>query len=173
MLNGGVKFSLTNTASLPSGCLSGRCVSSSSWRFLSMATKTTFPPARRGPTWPRNWKNTPRPATTTAATTASTAATEREARQASPTTGETRPRRDTMVRKTLGWTHTTKMFWILNHQSHNNIMLVSFIIYLLPLCKSSSGDIFASIFGFLVEQNVSQRVAAVHRCCIYSMLKEE
>lgn len=52
-------------------------------------------------------------------------------------------------------------------------MLVSFIIYLLPLCKSSSGDIFASIFGFLVEQNVSQRVAAVHRCCIYNTLKEE
>lgn len=129
-------------------CLSGRCVSSSSWRFLSMATKTTFPPAHRGPTWPRNWKNTPRPATTTVATTASMAATEREARQANPTTGEIPPRRDTMVRKILGWTHTTKMFWILNHQSHNNIMLLSFIIYLLPLCKSSSGVLVYGYFCF-------------------------
>lgn len=152
----------TNPASFASGCFPGRCVSSSSWRFLSTASKTTFPPARRGQTWPRSWKNTPRPATTTPATTASTAAMEREARQPSPTTGETPPQRDTMVRKKLNAQQQAETIKLTVRLCDCHLSFI-YIIYL-SLFKGGVvflfTDISASFFGFLVQRNMSQWVAA-------------
>lgn len=44
----------------------GLCALSNNWTIHSMVTRTMFPPARHAPIWPRSWRNTPRPASTTA-----------------------------------------------------------------------------------------------------------
>lgn len=50
----------------------GLCALSNNWTIHSMVTRTMFPPARPAPTWPRSWRSTPRPASTTAPSTAAT-----------------------------------------------------------------------------------------------------